>query len=565
MHGGTYVLHWVIAGTAFFVLVLASAAPAADEAGVELHRAVPRLSSRVYAGWLGLSLCLFRWPTYLHPFPLSVDESQFIAGALTLLHDPVAWRAFDGQTSGPLNYYAIAPLGWVGGLNYCGLRLLGSGLIAATLWLGYRGLRSIWGEGIARLGVLPGWCFFAFTTRPEFVHYASELLSLFLLAIATTGVLGAMACETSFRPWARSWVMAGLALGALPFAKLQGVPQAAVLLVGAVLWAATRRDWSREQRMRAIGVLIGALLVVPLVFATMLSVSNSWENFWISYFAQTLVYAQQAWHGVGAALVVGWRLVTASIPFAVFFFSMLGLFALVVLLRLREGSRPRLGWPLGLLSCFTLASLWVALTGRPALHYLLFLLMPLSLLAAGALGEKWRREPSAAPAKARRGTLWVIGFLGLTVAPAAAVAVRTGNFYLPMVESAPWRRLNPISREILRHTQPDDCLTVWAYWAEPHVETGLRQGTSTSNAWSELVPGPYRDYFRRRYLRDLQRNQPKVFVDAVNPRAYAWFFDRATEGHETWPELRDHIAQHYVFTSELEGARIYVRKPTETR
>jgi len=56
-----------------------------------------------FAAALLLALIAFRWPVLLHNRQLGdPDESQLIAGALTLQHDPRFWESVDGTTHGPL-------------------------------------------------------------------------------------------------------------------------------------------------------------------------------------------------------------------------------------------------------------------------------------------------------------------------------------------------------------------------------------------------------------------------------------------------------------------------------
>ena len=55
-------------------------------------------------------LLAWRWPFLLSAEEYNPDESQFIAGAITLAQDPVFFRSVDGTTSGPLNFYALLPI-----------------------------------------------------------------------------------------------------------------------------------------------------------------------------------------------------------------------------------------------------------------------------------------------------------------------------------------------------------------------------------------------------------------------------------------------------------------------
>src|SRR3954470_24047703 len=52
-------------------------------------------------------LLAWRWPFLLSADEYNPDESQLIAGAITLRIDPVPWRSVDGFTSGPLNFYPL--------------------------------------------------------------------------------------------------------------------------------------------------------------------------------------------------------------------------------------------------------------------------------------------------------------------------------------------------------------------------------------------------------------------------------------------------------------------------
>src|SRR5882757_8822920 len=105
----------------------------------------------VSPGWrdgavLGLFLLAWRWPFLLVAREFNPDESQLIAGALTLTRDPVFWRSVDGNTAGPFDFYALLPLHWLGlPLDYFTARLTGLLIIWGTLFLCLRTLARIFG------------------------------------------------------------------------------------------------------------------------------------------------------------------------------------------------------------------------------------------------------------------------------------------------------------------------------------------------------------------------------------------------------------------------------------
>ena len=78
--------------------------------------------------WAALVLLIpvlaWRWPFLLSATEYNPDESQIIAGVITLTKDPVFWRSVDGTSSGPLNFYALLPDGserWRRGLGTTGV------------------------------------------------------------------------------------------------------------------------------------------------------------------------------------------------------------------------------------------------------------------------------------------------------------------------------------------------------------------------------------------------------------------------------------------------------------
>jgi len=90
------------------------------------------------------------------------------------------------------------------------------------------------------------------------------------------------------------------------------------------------------------------------------------------------------------------------------------------------------------------------------------------------------------------------------------------------------------------------------------VETGLLQATRDGQTSRQIELHPRRGYYRTRFLQDLVRARPPVFVDAVGPGNFV-YEDRAQDGQETFPELRDYIAGNYHLVRDVEGSRVYVR------
>lgn len=152
--------------------------------------------------------------------------------------------------------------------------------------------------------------------------------------------------------------------------------------------------------------------------------------------------------------------------------------AALVLGWLGPRSRAASRWPLGVLLGFALATIPACLTVNHHVHYLLFLVRPPALLAGAVAAEKWSAAGCLGDAVAgatRRRRVLVL-FLGLTVLPALAIKGVLGNPFVAEVRSAAGREIGLVACEILRHANPDDCLTIWGWWVEPHVQTQLHPG-----------------------------------------------------------------------------------------
>jgi hypothetical protein len=353
--------------------------------------------------------------------------------------------------------------------------------------------------------------------------------------------------------------------GAVPFAKLQAAPIAAGALV-AGMWLVFSNDGAG--RWRALRALLGGTATIPLIiFATVL-VFGAWPDFFRSYILDNIRYVSLnsfppdrsfTWVDAPHMLVE----LGANIGgFNSFFWWIVG-FGVSGALTLRWFTR----WHrrcAAFAATILLLSIFAAMTpGRPYLHYLQLLIFPAGLFGgviAGAIVRDVVRADIGPPVVAR----------GLRSAVLAAFLICA---LLPQIW---WRAREPqpflgrftttrgaivqsgVSREILQHARPGESLGVWGWMPVFWAETGLIQATRDGNASRQIEPHLGRDYYRTRFLRDIDRSRPPVFVDAVGPGNFL-YEDRAQEAHETFPELRDYIAANYHFVVEVGGSRVYVR------
>lgn len=541
--------YWLPAGAA--TLLLAAWLWAAVRAVSALPaRASHRGGNRVAAVVLVLFLFAWRWPYLLIAHELNPDESQFIAGALTLVHDPVFWRSVDGTTSGPLNFYALLPLAWLGVLDYFTARVTGLLLVAAALVLCHRLLTRAFGPAVGALGVLPATVFFATATDPNLLHYSSELVLLPLIAGAACLLIRRGATIGGGSTWNVTW--AALLAGAAPWAKMQAAPISLALIAWA-LWQShhTPAPEARERRWRIAHVLLAALTPTLVMLAVVLAAGQG-EHLLRRYFLHNLLYVQAgAVRTAPLTRMMEHALWDRTFPLFLIAAILPLLAGAVAVFRTR--TKPHALWFAGALLTAA-AALAVVLPRRDFLHYLLLLVVPLTLWQGAAIGDLWTQVRLLRLRRLLGGGFLVLGGL-IPVAlrclqPAPAIF---GEF------ADHWRHPRSVEASLARAlTEPGERVAVWGWASAIHAESRRHQATRDAHVQGAIVPNPQQRYYRMGWLADFQRSDPPVFVDAVGPGAFA-FGDRAAHGHESFPALADHIRRHYALVTDLVHARVYLR------
>ena len=537
-----------------------------------------RFGTPVFAGLLLLFLVAWRWPYFFAASEYNPDESQFIAGAMALAHDPVFWRSVDGVTSGPLDFYALLPLHWLGlPLDYFGARVTALLLTWLTLLFVQRAFRTYAASAVAQLAVLPGAVFFAAASAADFVHYSSELAPLALLALAV-GLI-------ERRPLAAAFLA-----GCFPWAKLQAAPLA-VAVVGWQLWQVWKNRPAGVVPWRRWSALVGLAATPSLIGLVLVTATGQFNHFFKRFFLQNVAYVQGGMP-FGKVLDEMQRFAGESGHFYPWLAASVVLFALlcIIYLRQRAETPPQLwrdlsqharerglivGWiAAGLLLLLGAGTIYVrkqrklpalfwlgaALTAaavlcivapsRSSLHYLFFLTIPLTLWSGTLLCDLWA---AGGPRLLLAGLALICALVPLNTRLRQPLPDMSGHF------SEHWRQPYTSLGQVLRHWHvPGARMALWGWMSSAYVESGLPQATQdTVSQWC-ILDVPQRDYYRETFLSDMKRNQPEVFLDAVGPGA-PFFYIRATQAHEIYPELAEYVHQHYRLVVDLKNARIYVR------
>jgi len=520
-------------------------------------RPTPRWQNRLLSGAVPvlvfLGLLAMRWPV-LGLFEQNPDESQAIAGAITLAHDPSYWRAVDNGTHGPLVSFALVPGRALGvALDYGWARAVGLLMMWGTLLSVYGVVRRVTSEPVAALMMLPAVTGIGLMSFYDFVAYNAEHPTLLLLC--TSGYCLARLAAAQPGRGRRAAFSAGLLLGLVPLSKLQGAPVALTLAGGALVILAARRH--TDATVGASALWFAAGLCLPAVaLVAYLWHEGLFADFWAAYVTTNVGYVGRHGYTIAQQLQAFLHLVQRWHRLDVFAASLVWWNAGVLLLLVVSAHRllhRRDVWLLGSAMLIVIAAAYsVYRPGNDFNHYLLLLLPPLWFVTAGTLATGLRVLRMR-----RRQVVFAAAYTLVCLLYPLAVTLRQRTPLLHTLTTfvSPWPG-TAVAKVVRRYAYEDEPLLVWGWMARYHVLTGMRQATPCSTPVYEMAGDPF---WRARFMTQLLATNPPVFVDAVGPGAFG-YSDRSRWGYERYPWLRDRIESAYRQVADVEGARVYVLK-----
>lgn len=523
------------------------------------------LTNKLRSSWLflGLSfllLFLLRLASIVYDQEINPDESQMIAQALTLRYDPVFWRSVDGTTGGPLNTYLLTWVGLLGlPFDYITAHLVAYALVTVILLLTYKTASYWFGETPARWALLPFVLMLGLTQNADLLHYNSELIGVALLSGA--GYLYARILNESMPSLWRFGVI-GLALGFVPFSKLQGLPLAATVGMFVGIDLLTRRQLSGGAKWARLGVLVASGCATVSGLIGLIALNGVFDSFMTFYL--------KANFGYGDSPSIGSQLKSLpaylhNVDELLAVIVLTGVVWLAVLVRKIALPEDRMGsqltWKIGSFLVFMVAvGLYAVLrTGMNFIHYLFFIFNPLLLLLAYGwrtlLADKrtltlvWRSQAVAT-------ALLLVLFCFPTIAN--QLQGKPINLYMSDKQGGWKMPLSPVAKAVLKYAFPGEKLVVWGWMCSYYVETRMPQGVAENHSQRSVFFTPMLKEYQHRYLANVLQSFPPVFVDAVGNHNL-WMTDRKTQGHEFIKPLGRFVAAHYKYMGLVSDARIYVR------
>lgn len=343
---------------------------------------------------LGVTLIVFRWPALFEPKYFNPDEAQALTEAITLTHDPVFPRAFMGGDR-MLQAYLLSIPGFFGfALTYAVSRFIGLVLFWTACVATYFAVKTVSGEMAARIAAAVALICFATGVSRDYLSHSTELITLPLIAVSCFLLLRLDRLPEK-RPTLTLFLL-GLALGSVPFAKIQAVPIALTITALSYVWLFFLNHPEKNLKILMAAVLtLGGLFLPALVLGTY-AVTGTLQEFLTIMTINPTAYVELgspffenvrqylSWKGERE-----WgqeRLIVGTIVFST---MILPLWAVR-----RRHWKDRPWWPF-IVAATVLAASWYSLAApaRPFAHYLLHTLIPFCLFS----GVLMSRPP--APAK----------------------------------------------------------------------------------------------------------------------------------------------------------------------
>lgn len=554
----------------------------------------PKLPSpAIVIGLLLLVVFLLRLPSALVPRELNPDESLVLVQAMKFLVDPRPWLAGNTGNAGPPTSYFLSLFLWMGFRpGFVLVHILASIIVCLEILIAYLTLRRIGSEKAAAVGAFLMVLFYGLATHPHYLHYANVLLPNLLVMIGFYIFVVWVDPSGQLRKGTQLCLLfsAGLALGVAPWCKLQTVPVTCVL--GLMIITAIFRDGGASSKWR-VKELITFCVTFALPTFVMLAVlykCGGVEEFWHEYVRGAASYA-------GPLTLIG-LFVRFSALFLVWPLRqplLVALLSIYLLVHAFKNGDIRLlfetkKWACAGLLAYAGATLFAVCRPPYAFAtYAIFLVPPMTYLVAAPLQAFPEIADLKKSLRSPRGMIFVGLILLFGALDGARYVNMVKNIHLLRLQSD-WnpRIAKPDTRaphsvettakmkhmlacltitqcswlvedsneriaavvEDIQRTHQVRSLAIWGDTPGVYVLTGLLPSTRYPIAPVGAKDRNVQKFYWTRFLDDLKKKPPDLFIDAVAPDTDMpdWTED---DGYESDPELQKFIASNYILVDEL--------------
>lgn len=506
---------------------------------------------------IGAITGLMRLPVFLYNLPLNPDESQLLAQGLTLAYDPILYRSVDPTTSGPCNSFLLTFLYLLGfKLDFHLAHVLSWALTFASLVLIYQSLKRLQLRLYAQLALLPAVAFVSFVQDEDYLHYYSESLAIVFLSL-NVYLMSCWQQQKKIRLF--ELTVFGISTALIVLCKIQALPLAFVLGVGSLFFIYTLH---KQQFFVYASVLTLSVLGVWGAWLAHLWSYGVLEDFYLYYIKANALLKKNFvanspkspltlfltfplimyTHGKGLEYLL-LPLLLLGLGFSYFLFSRKRAWEDLII--------KHYFWVI-IAAYVGMVIITVIRTGSFYPHHFTYFILACCLLTGlflSYLPTHWR---------------WLILLTqGIYFSHSLVeTATKKGiNKYPTFISEM--KELSPVGRAILQYAKPGEYLVVWGWDCQYYVETQMPQGVNENHSVRSAMEHSLQGVYLERYVRDMIRTKPAIFVDAITPETL-WMDDPIKYGHQNYPALAKEISTHYTLKATIKGVKIYARNSKTT-
>ena len=495
-------------------------------------------------------------------FQQNPDESEWMAGAATLFQDPRYWVSVHGGNTGPLVIYPLMLIIALGGaINYATARLFGLlfCILPSVVFI-YFAFINLFNDKIARIIILPLAVCLAFASGNDMLAYESEQVPLMLISLALF-MYSKIVYPSARRPL--YLFLLGLALGCIPFAKLQAAPIALGIAIFCVISIIIERKNFLPRELFYLGA---ACLLPTLIVLAYVSLTDIFYDFWQTFIVFSLGYAKTGLGGRGQ----GWLEKLWLLPGDVFSvldlkLYFMGLFlSSCIALGMASKIYRNLSSAHRRLSILSFIVILTALYGifKPGAfyaHYLVLGVVPMIFFAGTMAGILYACDENngLGPKQQFRDFLKALVFMGVIVP--ALFGIKWGSRGIQFVAThgiaAP---KSEVARKITAYAKANEKMAIWGWMNNYYVETGLLIAAREAHTGAAMLDSVVNQlYFLRHFAQELEKRKPEIFLDAVAKKSF-FFYDEKYR-HENFPAVRRVVDKYYTQVGDFGGVRVFVR------
>lgn len=498
---------------------------------------------------------------------LNTDEFVIGAKALRFVKNDFNFYEFDGDTSGILNAIFLT---WPNLLNlditYLSIRLSAILAISLILYFTYKTIEKKLDKKLVLIIFTPLVLFFSLSKDPDFIHYTNELIATLLIIISLFLILNDKQTLKLKKAFLISFV-----LGSVLFAKMQFFPVAAMIL----FFLFVRQYFKIKDQKTSLLLIVGFLSPIALVSTYYYLNSNFNDLFYnvIHYPLSDLITRNLETEKIIAdtnslisisetnkfkTLIS--HLLYNSV-FHLFYFYFFIFLIYVLCLKRFDSIYKNFNFDLLLIISSIIFTLAITLiTGSVHRHYLIVLIPMIPIFISIFLLNYQINETKLKKLNSLIFSLSVLFIISLIFEDTKFYSKKFVhsnfnnneiNFYNPKIFS--YLKL-----------EDSDKIIIWGWKPEMYILSNLSPASRDVVNQKQIDFKSNREYFKKRFIRDFNKNNPSLVVDNVKPKSY--MFTMKDQNVESFNELSDLLSKNYVKLGSINKncPDLYLRKKRAT-